>query len=472
MQINPTKDLALTSRLRLELQSKLELLTNNIQDDVLACLSRFIIFIGARRVGKSYTGAKYVLPFLFMPSTRGWIVAPKYETGRKEFLYLLEFYQKAVKRFNLPPLDVLRDNWRAGDVYMRTAWGSEVQVKSGENPKSLISEELDWVIMAECAELAEEHWTRRIYGCLTDRKGIAFFSSTPHKKARWIYDIIKSIMLSQRLGISTDWSYFICSAEDTPHYDKEELARAKNNLPPEIYEEQFGAKWFFGVGRLYPNWNADIHVVTDEDIAKMLSNSVNPMAIYPTVIGYDFGGTVSPTAGVFVQYFPTINKFIAMYEYYAKELPTKTHLQMLEPKIALTHARAMVCDNNALGNQLMLDVRKYFGKRLPVIGAGKDVLFRRDLLFELFHPKSDANPTVYVHRNCANLIFELDNATIDEYGKVKGDNHAITGLEMAVEHLVKLIRMPTYVARRRRYDLSGCYSIPLEQRKEEQLNAI
>ena len=56
--------------------SDLGVSSNDFQDKVLASDSRFKLIRAARRVGKSFTAAKAVMPYVLTPNTRGWIVGP------------------------------------------------------------------------------------------------------------------------------------------------------------------------------------------------------------------------------------------------------------------------------------------------------------------------------------------------------------------------------------------------------------
>jgi hypothetical protein len=57
--------------------------------------------------------------------------------------------------------------------------GGTVQVRSADNPDALRGEGLDFVVVDECAYVAEAAWQEALRPALSDRLGRAMFISTP-----------------------------------------------------------------------------------------------------------------------------------------------------------------------------------------------------------------------------------------------------------------------------------------------------
>jgi len=178
------------------------------------------------RTAKSYSGAADVYPDIiahgvecqmalagqlgdFVPETfRGWIVCPNYDLA-KEFDYL---YTELVEREPATQwgykIRRAKRNPNQGDMEIVLFWGknqrgedveSVIQVRTSANEKSLQSEELDWVILSEAAELDESVWTKY----LATRSTRAIFPTTPKVGAGWILDMIEQSEDHPELGIES-----------------------------------------------------------------------------------------------------------------------------------------------------------------------------------------------------------------------------------------------------------------------------
>lgn len=144
--------------------------------------ARFRTSVWGRRGGKSFAGGSEVSPRVFTKHTDGfphkiWIVAPNYDLGEREYRVI---WHQIVHVLGVPC------NWKyftkgpGGRMAFQTAWGTEVWVKSAENPdKGLLGEGLTFVIMAEAARLNRSIWEQYIEPALADRDGEAIFTSTP-----------------------------------------------------------------------------------------------------------------------------------------------------------------------------------------------------------------------------------------------------------------------------------------------------
>ncbi|MGB0890273.1 MAG: hypothetical protein ACPGWS_08320, partial [Solirubrobacterales bacterium] len=150
---------------------------------------------------------------------RGWVVCPNYDLA-KEHEY---FYQDLVERG--PDMkwgyEVRRGkkNANQGDMEIVLYWGknqrgedveSVIQVRTSANEKSLQSEELDWVILSEAAELDESVWTKY----LATRATRSIFPTTPKVGAGWILDMIESAETNPSLGVGS----FNFSVRANPKY--------------------------------------------------------------------------------------------------------------------------------------------------------------------------------------------------------------------------------------------------------------
>lgn len=253
------------------------------------------------RTSKSYAAEKDILPDVLLvgamlhldPTTRtqrGWIVCPNFSLA-KEFDYFWTDLVERRTKVGFPyKLGRHKNNPQQGDMEIVLDWGknalgedvqSIIQVRSATNPKSLQSEQLDWVILSEAARLEEQVWTKY----LSTRFGRSVWPTTPDITAAWIFDLIRQGEENPSLGIE----HFKFTGRANPEYNWPnywtEHQRAELNqtnvvatvpenqkatpsptnghdcfddlvgckaMADDAFAEQFGGKWVFHRGRIVP----------------------------------------------------------------------------------------------------------------------------------------------------------------------------------------------------------------------------
>lgn len=253
------------------------------------------------RTSKSYAAEKDILPDVLLvgamlhldPTTRtqrGWIVCPNFSLA-KEFDYFWTDLVERRTKVGFPyKLGRHKNNPQQGDMEIVLEWGknalgedvqSIIQVRSATNPKSLQSEQLDWVILSEAARLEEQVWTKY----LSTRFGRSVWPTTPDITAAWIFDLIRQGEENPSLGIE----HFKFTGRANPEYNWPnywtEHQRAELNqtnavatlpenakatpsptnghdcfddlvgckaMADDAFAEQFGGKWVFHRGRIVP----------------------------------------------------------------------------------------------------------------------------------------------------------------------------------------------------------------------------
>jgi len=423
---------------KLGLCRKLDLPGNPVQDAFLLSPARFKIFRAARRVGKSFTAAKDVLSDILLPNTRGWIIGPSYELADKEFRYIHDFLIRCNKILKFPLPEKIRANPKAGDLYIKTEWGSEVVGKTADKPQALVGEELDWIILSEAASHSGETWGRYLRPTLVSRAGRAIFPTTPDISGKWLYDIELEIggVLSNK-----EWAIFHCAAWDCPHYPEEEIESIRNSTSEDYFMEQIGGEWTFYVGRVFKAFSPQIHVIEPFSIP----------AGWPIWEGVDYG-VRDATAVIFITRSPGGT-------FYIFDRPTVIHcVNILEKELRKPNAR--VSDHHALGKQLALDWSKNGVATVNNPIGRKD---RRDKLMASLEIRNGNNipwhikeqqkgtiegskyPSIYIFKGkCPNLVKELMylkwKETIRQegtYGDTIGADHAIDATEYVVSYISK-----------------------------------
>jgi len=412
--------------------------SNPFQDRVLASDSRFKLIRAARRVGKSFTAAKAVMPYVLTPNTRGWIVGPTYELAEKEFRYIVDILARAHKKLGLPKPDVLHSNPKMGDLYIRMPWGAEVIGKSAERPLSLVGEENDWIILSEAAQQKSETWYRYLRPTLSSRMGSSIFPTTPDISGSWLYE------LELNIPKTPGWELFHCAAWDAPHYKKEEIEAARAELSEDAFNEQYGGAWSFHKGRVFKAYSRAAHVVRPFQI---------PLG-WRVWSGVDFGSR-DATCVIWLASSPEMD-FYAFDEYYESERPTEVHTAVVKLRDRVLPHVVRVSDHHALGKQLVTDWRV---RGVPTIDAKVDRKARRDRFMAMLEPRDyhlpyharqlgmsmGKYPRFFIMEGkCPNLEREIQLLKWKEgsrqegtYGDTIGDDHAIDATEYIVHYATR-----------------------------------
>ena len=242
---------------------------------------RFRVWHAGVKSGKSLASARDMEPMILYGGTKGWILSSIYELGQFEFHYILESFQNQGFAF-----ENLSDSPKTGKMYFRIEGVNGIStcdVKSGKDITKLGGASLDWVLMVEAATMNEEVWERNIRQRLTDKIGIAAFTTTP-KGRNWTYKLHKK-------GLKKDeprWKSFYCKSIDNPHLDKKEIKDAKEDLSQDAFRQEYEAGFLTFAGRIYKNFSSELNY-TDMEYSKDL----------PLYVTFDFG-FITPAVCLFI----------------------------------------------------------------------------------------------------------------------------------------------------------------------------
>jgi hypothetical protein len=218
------------------------------------------IFAGAR-YGKSRWAAMEVLPDILQAGTRGWIVAPTYSLASKEFAYI---YEATVLKMGLKPKRELNARYSTpGPQSLLFTWGSEVHTKSEDNPDSLLGEELDWLILGEGSRLKETTYDTYLRARLGTRLGRVIVPTTP-AGYNWLY---KRFYTPATEG-KPDYFSKIVSVLENALFHRSEYDRAKEELPEEVFREQYDGEFVAYTGLVYRRFRRDRNIVAPFEIPK------------------------------------------------------------------------------------------------------------------------------------------------------------------------------------------------------------
>jgi len=223
--------------------------------------ARFKSLFGGSRYGKSKWGANEALPDVMKPNTRGWIVGPTYEQPSKEFRYI---YEALVIKLGFKPKRELNAQFSSpGGQVLVFPWGAEVYTKSEENPESLLSEELDWLLLSEGSRLKEKTYDNFLRARLGTRKGRVIVPTTPHGY-NWIY---KRFYIPAVEGNPDYWARIVPVTEN-PLFSKEEYETAKKELSEDLFKEQYDGEFIAQTGLIYKRFVRQINAIDGFEIPK------------------------------------------------------------------------------------------------------------------------------------------------------------------------------------------------------------
>jgi hypothetical protein len=199
--------------------------------------ARFKVLAAGRRWGKTRLGVNECLD-VAAHGGRAWWVAPSYKMSEVGWRPLRKMGAKIGAEVRKVDRQVILPN------------GGEVAVRSADNPDSLRGEGLDFIVMDECAYIAEEAWMEALRPALSDRQGKAMFISTP-KGRNWLWR-----MWQRGLENGGEWKSWQKPTSDNPYIVPDEIEAARQMLPELTFEQEYLAVFLEGQGAVFRNINA------------------------------------------------------------------------------------------------------------------------------------------------------------------------------------------------------------------------
>lgn len=194
-----------------------------------------LILIAGRRGGKTRAASIAAVEEATIPNTIGWCCAP---TNPKLHRYVIPAVQELI------PADWVQ-SWNSEFLDLRLKNGSLIHFQTLEDPDQGRGQGLNWIWIDEICELTEKHWNV-VSPSLVDRKGVAFFSTSP-RSYDWVYD---NFYKKAEDGMPGYWACRYASSEN-PKISAEELADAKATMSDTMYRQEFEADFVIFTGAVY-----------------------------------------------------------------------------------------------------------------------------------------------------------------------------------------------------------------------------
>jgi hypothetical protein len=304
---------------------------------------RFHVGVWGRRGGKSQGAANEVIEEASWPGSRIWIAAPTYLLTDKVFRIV---YQEIVQNECLGPGTVLKASYDPkGQRFIHLAGGGFIEGKTCENPKSLLGEGLDLLILDEAAQVNLDVWDTYLEPTLVDRKGRALFITTP-RGYNWIYDLWMEG--SSKLGQEAGWARSHIKTADNPYIDADDLEDKRRRTDPATFRQEYEASFEAKKGVVYSDFSDTYthkggHCFNSSDVdhesyIRISDQWTHYRAIDP--------GLANPTAVVWAAVDPKGNVYVydeyslsgALVKEHAMNIAAKTHdpvlTSFIDPKAA------------------------------------------------------------------------------------------------------------------------------------------
>lgn len=380
---------------------------------------RFKLLVAGARFGKSLaTAREMVLELAAMP-LRGWIVAPSYALARPEFRFLQESLRQAGHCASW------RGGGREGASSLVTCAGAEVWALSAGAPENLLGEELDWLLLCEAAHLPRDVFERYLRPRLGTRLGRLVAGGTP-RGSNWLHE------LYLRAGAGQDWLCLRFATWDNPGIAAAEIESARALLPPEVFDEQYGAEFTGRAGRVYPQFQRASHV-----------RELQPPPGALLVRGLDFGFT-SPSACVWLAR-DGQDRLLVLRELYAPGL-TMDELARAMAEVEQQLAAPGLVTGPAWADPagaLQIETLRRLG--VDARPAENALAGGIDLVRAAMAPRPDGTPGLLVDPRCVNLLRELEGYRWQDLGgaaaarPLKGDDHCLDALRYAVVEISRTV---------------------------------
>ena len=139
-------------------------------------------------------------------------------------------------------------NCNYSDNYIRLKNGSEILFRSAEKYDNIRGLTVDYGILDEAAFMKQDAWKEAIRPVFMVRGKKVLFISTPKGK-NWFYELFQ-------LAKSPDYTNYTAytgSSYDTPYIALEEIEDAKRTLPPNVFQQEYLAKFIDSGGEVFSN---------------------------------------------------------------------------------------------------------------------------------------------------------------------------------------------------------------------------
>lgn len=365
---------------------------------------RFRVVCAGRRFGKSTLASWEMFGKAVAKDDRRIVyIAPTYQQARDiVWNELLKVCQSTVKKVNESRLELTISTADGGT--------SIIILRGWESIETLRGQKFDFVVVDEVAMMRNfwVSWQEVIRPTLTDRKGEVLFISTP-KGFNHFYDLYNTS--------DEDYKSFHFTTYDNPYLAKEEIDKAKKELPEDRFYQEYMADFRKQEGLVYKEFAREKHIFDDGTQRRSSTERI---------AGVDFGFT-NPTAFLSIDH-DSDNHYWVESEWYKTG---KTNAEFIE--VAKTYAINTFYPDPAEPDR----IKEMNDAGLNCHEVSKDIEKGIDSVRELLK-----QGRLHIHKDCINLISEFETYSYPDkkHGQneneapIKEHDHALDALRYALHN--------------------------------------
>ena len=241
------------------------------QQEIADCKKRWRICVSGRRTGKTFLAMRELARFAAVPNSVVW-----YLTGTRSQAKTLVWTKLKKKLGKL--------NWiqstNESELSIMLKNSSQICLKSAEQGDNLRGESLNFLVIDEFCDIdLDEIFFQILRPALSDKRGACLMLGTPkagNQTARDLFD---------RHLVNPNWASFTYSTLAGGFVDADEVAQAKLDLSPKVFQQEYEATFVSFAGVIFNEFGA--HNITE--VRK-------PSESEPVYIGMDFN--VTPMSAV------------------------------------------------------------------------------------------------------------------------------------------------------------------------------
>ena len=362
--------------------------------------ARFKIVCAGARFGKSMAAGAEVAFHLMFSDFRIWIVSTVYELAEKEFNWAIEFLSRlSINGKKVIQMATLTSAQR-GSRTIQFPWGSFAKTKSTEKPQTLLGEELDMIVFGEGSQIARLPWERMLRARIGPRNGSLLNFSTGSGDSGLFADMLAWGYDETKL----DWASWQFDTIENPTFSKEEYEKARKELDPKVFDEQYRGKLVSRRGFVFEVFNPRIHVFQD--------NPTDDFESWPIIrtVYHEKNAYRNPWVCLFIAIRPTQSvikrDFWVIDEIYQSEVSTTDMVDVVRQK---SQGRRILA---SIGDYRNFDMRQEWKRLIGGITYNNEKKIRQKLAYisriNALQSALKANK-IKVHSSCENTIFELQN---------------------------------------------------------------
>jgi len=202
---------------------------------------RFQVVCAHRRSRKTTTAIEKLVSECLnpdLPKKVYWLIMPTYNEAKTAV-----WVDPSMLFRIIPPELIERTNETELTVYFKN--GSVLSLKGSDQPERLLGAGPQGVVLDEYAEQKPEIWERIIQPILRANHGWAWFVSTPKGTNHFYHLLLKGQKKNP------EWKSWLLKASQSGVIPKEQLERARKDMPDSLYQQEWECAFLEGEGSVF-----------------------------------------------------------------------------------------------------------------------------------------------------------------------------------------------------------------------------